>query len=85
MTGDPEVRAMSQAPKTARTVFGVGRGQTSQRGRSADDVSTQGHQQRVCRVALATIKVMDGDVRNESDGPGQDLRPVRGFVHDVRF
>ena len=62
MTGDPEVRAMYQAPTTARTVFGAGRGQTLQRGRSDDDVNTQGHLQRVCGVSWATIKVMDGDV-----------------------
>jgi len=32
-----------------------------------------GHLKRVCRVALATIKVMDGDVR---DDPGRDLQPM---------
>ena len=32
MTGDPGVHAISQAPKAACTVFGAGRGQTSQRG-----------------------------------------------------
>ena len=92
MTGDPAVHAMSQAPKAARTVFGAGRGQTSQHGRAGGEVNTQGcwgcgggHLKRVCRVALATIKVMDGDVRDDSDSPGQDLQPVRSFVHDVRF
>ena len=32
MAGDPKVRAMYQAPTTARTVFGVGRGRVAMAG-----------------------------------------------------
>ena len=91
MTGDPKVRAMYQAPTTARTVFGAGRGPTLQRGQSDDDVNTQGHLQRVCRMSFAAIKVMNGDVRDlhpvrgNPSHTGHDLQPVRCFVHDVRF
>ena len=35
-----------------------------------------GHLKRVCRVALATVKVMDRDVRDDPDDPGRDLRPM---------
>ena len=42
MTGDPGVHAISQTPQAARTAFGVGRGQASQRGLSVGEVSAQG-------------------------------------------
>jgi len=91
---------MSQAPKAARTVFGAGRGQTSQHGRTGGEVNTQrcwgcggghlrrvcpykntvcshchkvGHLKRVCRVALATVKVMDGVVRDDPSDLERDL------------
>ena len=52
---------------------------------TAVETTSAVERKRVCRVALATMKVMDGDVRDDCDGPGQDLQPVRGFVHGVRF
>ena len=42
MTGDPGVHAISQAPQAARTAFGAGRGQASQRGRSGGEVRAHG-------------------------------------------
>ena len=54
--GGPKVRAMCPAPTTARTVFGVGRGPTLQRGQLYDNVSTREHLQRECRVTFTAIK-----------------------------
>ena len=89
--GGPKVRTMYPAPTTARTVFGVGRGPTLQRGQLYDDVNTREHLQRGCRVTFKAMKVMaDGvrillPVRGDPNRTGHDLQPVRCFVDDVHF
>ena len=41
-----------------------------------------GHLKRVCRVALATVKVMDSGVRDDPDDPERDLQPGRSDPGD---
>ena len=72
MAGGPKVHAMYPAPTTTRTVFGVSRGPTLQRGQLYDDVSTREHLQRECRVTFKAIKVMADGLRGN---PSKTVQP----------